>query len=152
YAVLKHRADRRSDRAWRALLPCATALVLTVFWVFALRPGTSGPNFSLDVLAVGNGSCALLTAPDGRAAVFDVGTLFACDAGRPLVDAAGVRGARQLALLSISHANIDHYSGAPTVLGSLPCERIAVHQAFSAYRATMPAVARLFRALPAGAP
>lgn len=74
------------------------------------------PAAQLTVLAVGNGSAAILADARGTAAVLDVGTTRNSDVGRITADALQATGARQLSRLILSHADYDHFSGVMSLL------------------------------------
>jgi len=65
----------------------------------------------------------LLTAPDGSTAVLDAGTDTNSDIGATAARALRALGVRGIDAVVVSHANLDHYSGLPTLLRRLPVER-----------------------------
>lgn len=92
------------------------------------RPGRE--DFTLHVLAVGNGSAALAVSPGGQAALFDCGTLFNRDVGTVVNDAALELGVGSLQFAAISHANLDHFSGLPTLLALRTTSEILCSHSF----------------------
>jgi competence protein ComEC len=92
----------------RALLRAAGLILTLWLWWPALRG--AGAGLSIDMLAVGDGSCYLVRS--GRSAVvFDAGSSSRTDAGRRLVVPALRRlGVCRLDAVVVSHANLDHYS------------------------------------------
>jgi competence protein ComEC len=92
----------------RALLRAAGLILALWLWWPALRG--AGAGLSIDMLAVGDGSCYLVRS--GRSAVvFDAGSSSRTDAGRRLVVPALRRlGVCRLDAVVVSHANLDHYS------------------------------------------
>ena len=112
----------------------------------------TGPGYDLHVLAVGDGNTVLLTTPTGRALVFDVGTDTNSDAGEVAARALNALGVRRIDAVLISHANVDHYSGLPTLLSRMPVARWFVTPYFTAQDAPESAVGRLLAQLPHRAP
>lgn len=130
--------------------PIALALIVAALlaWIgWAALPAVRSAGAQLDVLAVGNGSAALLTTHAGGAAVFDCGSLQNFDAGAALRDAARLRGVRGFDLIAISHANLDHFSGIPALLDRYPARRLAAHPAFAADAARSPATRKFLAEL-----
>lgn len=100
----------------RGAAMAGSALLLGLLWL-GRAPLHAPPadTYDLHVLSVGSGSAAFLAAPDGAAVIFDCGTLHDFDAGQTLRRVMRETGAGP-AVLTISHDNYDHYSGAPTLL------------------------------------
>lgn len=112
----------------------------------------TGRDYAVHVLSVGSGSTTLVTTPDGHALVYDVGTIHNFDAGETAARAARVLGIRRLDALVLSHANFDHYSGAPTVLNSFPAGRLLFNPYFEAAAADNSAVRQFLDLLPVESP
>ncbi len=115
-------ADRAPHgRLPRLLVLTALAALLTAGWgswpANHARPPAGG--LRMDVLSVGNGLTVLLHSRR-QAAVYDVGTVHNFDAGQAAARAWRAAGVDRLDRVFISHLNFDHYSGLPTLLGSLP--------------------------------
>jgi competence protein ComEC len=91
---------------------------LTLPWLgWLVLPGQQrGPGYAVHVLAVGNGSATVISAPDGPGIVFDVGTNTNSDAGQTVVAALPPLGIRHIEAAIVSHGNVDHYSGLPTLM------------------------------------
>jgi len=133
----------------RGGLIAAVAIVWLSWWVW---PRSSDEDCRLYVLSVGNGSANLLVSPGGHAAVFDAGTDRNLDAGELVVRTCRALGVRQLDELAISHANFDHYSGVPTLLGQMSVRRLWLNPYFGAQRDGSPAVRTFFGMLLPDAP
>ncbi len=119
---------------------------------WSVAPRLNEPDgVTIHVLSVGSGAATLLTTPD-RAALFDAGTMYNFDAGETVVQAARALGVRELDLLTLSHANFDHYSGAATVLKGLPTGRLLFNPYFEASAAENPAVRQFLDLLPSELP
>ncbi|MFO0840088.1 MAG: ComEC/Rec2 family competence protein [Phycisphaerae bacterium] len=109
--------DRPPAVAIRVRSSVACGVILLIAWsAWAVFPPARDDAYRLYVLAVGGGSAAVLVAPNGEAAVIDAGTNANFDAGETVVHAARALGVRRIALVAVSHANFDHYSGVPTLL------------------------------------
>ena len=148
------RRRQTSDRT-RAALPVKTALALALcagIWLWYPYRPVEQRGFELHVLAVGNGSAAILTTPDRRAVLFDVGTLGNWDLGRSVARGLSELRTRSLDLIFISHANFDHYSGAPSLLESCSAESLIVSPYFPRERERHPSVRLWYQLLPADAP
>lgn len=126
-------------------VPVVACLVAGAWiWCF-VSPTWSRPQaFELHVLAVGDGSAAILKTPDGRASVFDVGTRHNFDVGGTAGRALRALRIRRLEAVYISHANFDHYSGLPTLHAAGWAERIYVNPYLQDERLASKAVRRLF--------
>jgi len=82
---------------------------------------TAGAPFTLTALDVGQGDALLLRTPSVTVLV---------DTGEPdagVVAALRRNGVRQLDLLVITHAHLDHVGGAPAVLDALPVGEVWMH-------------------------
>ncbi len=143
-------------RRGRLLLGVAGGLVAlgTLSWVawIAWPAHSDAAEYCVHVLAVGNGNATLLTTPDRRAAMIDVGTDTNSDAGQVAVDALRTLGARRVEAALLSHANFDHYSGLPTLLQRLPVGRWMTNSYFARQGAPGEALHQLLARLPPGTP
>lgn len=103
-------------RAPRLLLPLL-AVLLTVgigAWCWPSRPRE---RLVMTVLAVGRGSATVIDLPDGRTILYDVGSSHPSDVGgNTIVPFLVQRGTRRIDRTYVSHPNLDHFSGLPTVL------------------------------------
>lgn len=98
-----------------------TVTVLTILWLaWGWIPPADDGALTLRVLAVGHGAAQLVSTGDGRAMLVDAGTLSNRDVGETAARVAWRAGLRQLDALAISHANIDHFSGAHSLLRRVP--------------------------------
>lgn len=142
---------RQSWAPTAILVGMALAWIAWIAWL-AVPPSRDADACELHILDVGNGSAALLCAPDGQTLLFDVGTMFNRDVGRIVADALRASGRRRIDAAFISHANLDHYSGLPSLLERVPIAQLYVNPFFTTRAAENPTVARLLRMLPATAP
>jgi competence protein ComEC len=94
------------------------ALWIGLFWSWSPGPANSGSGLALHFLDVGQGDGAVLRTPAGRWVLIDAGPRGGqSDAGRRVVvPFLASQGARQLALVVVSHAHADHLGGVPSVL------------------------------------
>jgi competence protein ComEC len=127
---------------------------LALLWTgwLVLSPGGTGPGYAVHVLAVGSGSATVVTTPERRAGLIDVGTMANFDAGETTTCAMRALGVGTLASLAISHANFDHFSGVPTVIEKVGVERLLVNPYFEQATAARPAVRQLAATLPPSTP
>ncbi len=117
-------STRRGKHSQRPVIRASTLIKSTLLALLALAwtlwlvlpADNRGPDFAVHVLAVGTGTAALLTAPGGHTAMYDVGTITNSDAGQTAAEALQALGRRDVEAVLISHANFDHYSGLPTLM------------------------------------
>lgn len=107
-------------RAGRAVFPLATAILL-----FHTQPvtkvRTASAHGMLCSLSVGQGDAAVLRTIGGRWIVFDGGPAMRPGPGREEIRAAlRRRGARNVALVTVSHPDLDHIGGLAGLLTELP--------------------------------
>ena len=97
-----------------------------LFWSWSPRPANSGSGLALHFLDVGQGDGAVLRTPAGRWVVIDAGPRSGqSDAGRRvLIPFLASQGARQLALVVVSHAHADHLGGVLRVLDRFDAEMV----------------------------
>ena len=118
-------------------------------WV-VVPGGWRGAGCTLQVLAIGNGSTMLLTAPGAHAAILDVGTDTNSDPGETAALALHAAGLRHVEAVVVSHGNFDHHSGLPTLLRRVPVERWLTNSYFTTQGETESSTDRLLRRLPDG--
>lgn len=112
-------------RRRRRAIAAATATVVLLAWgAWTIAQRRAAVDCTLHVLAVGNGSAALLAVPGGDALVFDAGTTYNVDVGDTAARALRAIGARRVAAALVSHADMDHYGGIPTLLRQHPRMRL----------------------------
>jgi len=107
---------------WAAVV----ALWASLFWSWSPRTANSGPGLALHFLDVGQGDGAVLRTPAGRWILIDAGPRSShSDAGRRVVvPFLASQGARQLAIVVVSHAHADHLGGVPSVLDRFHAEMV----------------------------
>ena len=131
---------------WKSSLVALPALAW-IGWL-VLPAHARGAGCALHVLEVGNGAAALLTTSTGQAAVFDVGTDTNSDAGGTVARALRALRVPRVDMVLISHANVDHYSGLPTLMRSTPIGNWLVSPYFPFQPGSHAGVERLLAMLP----
>lgn len=111
---------------------CLAALVLLVLcgsaWCW---PEGKREQLRMTVLAVGPGSAVVIELPDGQTVLYDVGTSLPSDAGHNVVAPyLGARGIRHLDRVYLSHPNLDHFSGLPTILDQFDTDKVIINPCF----------------------
>jgi competence protein ComEC len=96
----------------------------------SLRPATDGLRVTL--LAVGHGGCTVLEAPDGRVLVYDAGALGGPDVTRrQIAPFLWHRGVRRIDDVLLSHADLDHFNGLPSLLERFPVAQVTLTPSFA---------------------
>lgn len=84
------------------------------------------------VLAVGAGLAVVMEMPDGKTVVYDAGSMGPGDPGRSyLVPYLRHRGINRIHSIYISHPNLDHYDGIPSLLSQIHAERVILNHCFT---------------------
>lgn len=150
-ATIRPDESQGSDGArrwWRARVICLTAMLALVSlwsgWLLTPRAAAAPSHPTAVVLSVGSGNTRLLIAPNRDALVLDVGTNTNTDAGTTALNALHALGAARLKGLLVSHADADHYSGAASLLASLP-STLLVPSYVAAVAGSQPSVAEFLR-------
>ncbi len=128
FAVLLLTGPRRRTLARWA------AAVLVWAGVGFLQAGLRPPPGRLEcqVLAVGNGSAAVLRLPNGHAVLVDAGQIAGPRVGSRLIaPALWEEGIRRLDAVFISHADIDHFNGIPHLIERFPVGTVFVPPHFA---------------------
>ena len=99
-------------------LTAGTAVLGLLCW---LAPPQGDGRLRMTVLSVGRGAAIVFELPDGRCVICDAGTSGSFDPGATtMVPLLRQRGVRQVEAILISHPNLDHFSGVPTLLDGFP--------------------------------
>lgn len=99
-------------RAWR-LLSCVF-LVGLVVWLVPVR---GDGRLTMTVLSVGRGTSIVLELPNGQVVLYDAGASGSYDPGATaILPFLRHRGIRCIDAVILSHPNLDHFSGLPTVV------------------------------------
>ena len=104
----------------------AALLVWTLLgWIVAIQPRTSD-ELRVTFLAVGHGCCVVLETPDGRTLLYDAGSMTGPRIASSIVAPfLWHRGIRRIDELFLSHADMDHFNGVPSLLGFFSVGRIS---------------------------
>lgn len=111
------------------------ALYTLLLWVIAglgieLLPSRSR-ELTLRFLAVGHGGAVLVELPNGKTLLYDVGAIHDADYAQHTVEQALWHDHRRgIDALIVSHADVDHFNGAPGLLRSVSVGSLFVARAF----------------------
>jgi competence protein ComEC len=132
------------------ILRASLAVLGALSWLgWLVLPGPQRQaGYSVHVLAVGNGSATVISAPDGRGIVFDVGTDTNSDAGQTVLAALPALGVKRIEAAMISHGNFDHYSGLPTLMTRMAVPRWMTNLYFARQQGSEARLGRLREQLP----
>jgi competence protein ComEC len=107
---------------WQLLVPGALAWISVGMIAVGHRPRPD--ELRCTFLAVGHGGCTVIETPDGRVLLYDTGAMAGPDlTRRQVAPFLWQRGIRRIDEVFLSHADLDHYNGVPSLL-----ERFAVSQ------------------------
>lgn len=83
------------------------------------------------VLSVGAGSATVIELPNGGTVLYDAGSTSPSDVGRNVVvPFLRHRGIGRIDRVYLSHPNLDHFSGLPTIVSEIPTGPIIVNRYF----------------------
>ncbi len=123
--------DRRRKR-WHRSGWWASLVVLVVCGIAWIVPEPKEDRLTVTVLAVGSGSATVIELPDGNTIVYDAGTVGGADVGESVVvPFLRKRGIRRLEQVHVSHPDLDHYGGVPTLTRRLPTGRVVLNPCFA---------------------
>lgn len=89
-------------------------------------------EFRCTFLAVGHGGCTVLQTPDGRALLYDVGTMTGPEVtSRHIAPFLWHQGIRRLDEVLLSHADLDHFNGLPALLDRFAVGQISTTPSFA---------------------
>jgi competence protein ComEC len=125
----------RQFRTTQTALPpvsCLAALAILVLCSIAwCWPEGRREHLRMTVLAVGRGSATVIELPDGQTILYDAGTSLPSDTGRNVVGPfLNHRGIRHIDRVYISHPDLDHFSGIPTVLDQIEADAVIINPCF----------------------
>jgi len=122
-------AERPLYSGWACL---AAFGVLVVCSIAYCRPALKVDRMVISVLSVGPGAATVIELPNGETYLFDAGSLRGGDVGESVVvPFLRHRGIRRLDGILLSHPNLDHFSGVPTVVAEVPCGPVIVNRCFA---------------------
>lgn len=113
-------------------LPVTLFLVVLVSAAAWARPRRPADRLVMTVLSVGAGSATVVELPDGRTILYDAGTSRPYDVGRSIIlPFLESRGIRSIDRIYLSHPNLDHYSGVPSLVDSVRTGPVVVNEYFA---------------------
>ncbi|MGE0480235.1 MAG: ComEC/Rec2 family competence protein [Phycisphaerae bacterium] len=147
-AAVPARTLLRTPQRGRAVSVAAAAVVCGAWLLWIVTPFLfRDDRHTLHVLSVGSGSANVFVTPDRSSAIFDLGTLHNSDASA-LARAVLLREhVRRVALLAVSHDDIDHFSGVPALVQRIAVARLITNAHFFSAAQREPAAGALLRRL-----
>ena len=133
--------------AWQTAARRALLAWLGLLCVWSVWP-TRIESTRCTVLEVGHGLSVLVQTADGRALLFDAGSLDAADRTVDRIgDSLRRLGVDRLDALVLSHADLDHFSAVPALLQRFDVAAVLVHETFltadsKPHRRVLDAIAR----------
>ena len=117
---------RRSTAA--VVVTCCLVAAGAFWWTHSRSPGG---RLRVTALAVGAGTATVIELPDGRVHLYDVGTMGPFDVGRHVVvPFLRSRGQNRIDKVYISHANLDHFSGLPSLAEAMSIGSVVINTRF----------------------
>jgi competence protein ComEC len=99
---------------WRWAMPAGAAWLCVGLLAGSARPASD--ELRCTFLAVGHGGCTVLELPDGRKVLYDAGALGGPDVTRKqIAPFLWHRGIRRIDEIILSHADLDHFNGLPSL-------------------------------------
>lgn len=104
----------------------------TVLGLANTLPRPSADGLRVAFLAVGHGGCAVIELPDGRAILFDSGSMSGPDVGRRVIAPyLWHRGIARIDEVFLSHADLDHFNALPALTERFPVGRVSLTPTFA---------------------
>lgn len=105
------------------------ALIVAVF--AGAMPGAADRTMRITFLSVGRGLTTVIELPDGTSILYDAGASYSSDPGRNIIAPFLLsRGIHRIDRLYISHPNLDHFSGVPTLVSEIKTEAVVLNACF----------------------
>lgn len=109
----------------------AAFVILGIAAVAWLYPATDSGKLTVTALSVGRASTTVIELPTGESLLYDAGSSHLRDPGRStIVPYLLTRGITSVRRVWISHPNLDHFSGIPSLVETLKTGPIAVNRWF----------------------
>ncbi len=91
-------------------------------------------ELAITFLSVGAGSATVVEFPSGETMLYDAGSSRPFDVGRHVIAPyLRSRGIRRIDQVILSHPNLDHFSGLPSVLDEFDCGSIRINRFFETF-------------------
>lgn len=133
YAVISLRIWRAEwfEHRWRTISVYA---ILVAWWLVPARwIRTDTGALNVWMLAVGDGTAAVIELPDGRTMLFDCGTRSPFDASVTMKAFLGNRAIQEIDTAFVTHANFDHYGAIEPVSRTVPIRRLVIADQFGRF-------------------
>ncbi len=113
---------------WTSHAAFAILCIGIIAWVYPV--GDSG-RLTVTVLSVGRGSATVIELPNGHTLLYDAGSSYATDPGTStIVPFLLTRGITRIDRVYVSHPNLDHFSGVPTIAESIATGSVVINHLF----------------------
>jgi competence protein ComEC len=117
------------QRRWRWLVPAGLAWLC--LGLVAASPRSATEELRCTFLAVGHGGCTVIETPDGRTLLYDAGALGGPEVTqRQIAPFLWQRGIRRIDEVFLSHADLDHFNGLPSLLDRFTVGRVTCTPSF----------------------
>lgn len=115
---------------WRGIALAGLAWLALGLAAIAHRSPPDGLRVTF--LAVGHGGCTVIETPDGRVLLYDAGALAGPDVTRrQIAPFLWHRNIRRIDEVFISHGDLDHFNGLPSLLDRFPIGQISLTPTFA---------------------
>jgi competence protein ComEC len=115
---------------WRSLSYAGVGWL--IFGLVLVTWRTPPDGLRMTFLAVGHGGCIVMESPDGRVLLYDAGALGGPDVTRrQIAPFLWYRGIRRIDDVLLSHADLDHFNGLPSLLESFPVGQVTLTPSFA---------------------
>lgn len=143
YGVLIAAAAFHYRRRGRRALAASAGLLVAAVAAWQIVPN-SDTSVRITQLAVGRGTSTVIELPGGKAWLYDAGASGAVDPGSGIIlPYLRSRGVTRIEGIILSHANLDHFGGVPSLLDAMPCGPIYVPTGFERFCESGPGAALL---------
>ncbi len=120
-----------ASRRWAGYGPLAAVFLVVVSSAAWGWPASPRQRLVVTVLSVGAGSATVIELPSGETVLYDAGSASPYDVGRAtIVPFLKSRGIARVDDIFISHPNLDHFSGVPSILGEMETGPIHINEYF----------------------
>ncbi len=119
---------RAGGGRWLGAAAAGALLLAAVGWVWREPPS----DLRITQFAVGRGTSTLIETPDGQVWLYDAGASGSYDPGEGVIlPCLRQRGIQRIDGVIVSHANLDHFGGLPSVLAAARCGPVYLPPAFA---------------------